>query len=259
MTHEVFKKIHRFESVASTNHTLKEFCQKGAKLGTVVLAAAQTAGRGRGDHLWSSPVGGVYLSVLLAPREPKHITDLSILAGVAMAQAVREVLPKAVDVGLKWPNDCLLNGKKVGGILCEAVPEDPTGLCVVGMGVNVNLSSAQLQPFLNNPFSATSFLMDCPGNDFQVERVAETVLRKLENIYLSYLQNGFQSIQNLWERNCTLVGKKVEMTLSDKPGSSQKVSGVFLGLDEQGALILAVGPQGERQRFVSGELSCYWR
>lgn len=259
MTHEVFKKIHQFESVASTNQSLKELCQQGAKLGTAVIATSQTAGRGRGDHVWSSPVGGVYVSALIAPRDPKRITDLSIVAGVAMAQAVRDVLPKAVEVGLKWPNDCLLNGKKVGGILCEAVPDDPTGLSVVGMGINVNITQEQLQPFLANPFSATSFLLDCPGNDFQVARVADILLRKLENIYLSYLQHGFQNVQYLWERNCALIGKKVEMTLSDKPGAVTKVTGVFLGLDEQGAMVLAVGPQGERQRFVSGELSCYWR
>ncbi len=255
---ELFTKFHRFDSTPSTNQTLKELILGGAKAGTVVVADVQTAGRGRGSHTWASPRGGVYLSAALPAREPKRVTDLSIVAGVALAQAVRDCLPKAVQVGLKWPNDCLLNGKKVGGVLCETVASDGSGLCVVGIGVNVNLAAKDLAPFLTNPFSATSFLMECPGSEFQVNRISEILLRKLENIYLSYLQQGFTSVQYLWERNCTFIGKKVEITLSTLPEAPSKVEGVFLGIDEQGALVLAVGAQGERRRYVSGEVTCFW-
>lgn len=259
IAHEVFKRIHRVETIESTNQALKELYQQGGKAGTVVIAETQTKGRGRGDHVWHSPKGGVYLSALLAPSDPRRATDLSLVAGVAVAQAVRDLLPKAVEVGLKWPNDCLLNWKKVGGVLCEQIAEDQSGLCVVGIGINVNINPEQLQPFLANPFSATSFLIECPGGDFKVSRVADIVLRKLENIYTSYRQRGFQSIQYLWERNCALVGKKVEITVSDKPAPNNKAVGVFLGIDDQGAMVLATGQKGERRRFVSGELTCYWR
>ncbi len=259
VVHEVFKKIHRVETIESTNSALKELFHQGAKAGTVIIAEQQTAGRGRGDHVWASPLGGVYLSVLLTPADPRRPTELSLLAGVAMAQAVRDTLPKAVEVGLKWPNDCLLNWRKVGGILCEAIPEDPAGTCIVGMGVNVNLNEEHLKPFLANPFSATSFMLECPGGDFKVSRVADILLRKLENCYIAYKQRGFQSIQYLWERNCALVGKKVEITVSNQAGPAGKAVGIFLGIDDQGALVLATGQQGERRRFVSGELTCCWR
>jgi BirA family transcriptional regulator, biotin operon repressor / biotin---[acetyl-CoA-carboxylase] ligase len=255
---ELFQKIHHVETCDSTNQVLKELVPRGAKAGTVVVSAVQTSGRGRGNHVWASPKGGVYFSALLPARDPKRLSDLSIVAGVAVAQAVRDCLPKAVEVGLKWPNDCLLNGKKVGGILCEAIPEDRHGMCVVGIGINVNIGAELLQPYVSNPFSATSFLMECPGGDFKVERVVQIVLKKLENVYLSYLQHGFQGVQYLWERNCAFIGKKVQVTVSEKPEATSKVEGVFLGLDELGAMVLAIGSQGERRRFVSGEVTCFW-
>lgn len=255
----VFKKIHRVETIESTNAALKELYQQGAKIGTVIVAETQTDGRGRGDHKWASPKGGVYLSALLTPIEPKRLTDLPIVAGVGIVQAVREYLPKSLEVGVKWPNDCLLNWKKVGGILCEAIPGDPHGAAVVGIGINVNLTPEQLEPFVSKAFSATSMLVECPGAEFRVERVVDIVLRKLENVYQSYLQMGFASVQYLWERNCALVGKKVEITVSETPGTDAKAVGTFLGIDDQGAMILALGPGGERRRFVSGELTCFWR
>jgi BirA family biotin operon repressor/biotin-[acetyl-CoA-carboxylase] ligase len=255
--HEIFKTILRVATIESTNQAIKGLYKQGARLGTVLIAEEQTAGRGRGENKWASPKGGVYLSALLSPRDVKHITDLSILAGVAMVQAVREPLPKALEVGVKWPNDCLINWKKVGGILCEAIPDDPAGLCVVGIGINVNITPEQIAPFAARPFGATSFAVECPGGEFSVEQMANILLRKLENLYLSYKQGGFDNIRYLWERNCALVGKKVEIT--EKAGPDGKVVGTFLGLDDQGAMILAVGSEGERRRVVSGELTCYWR
>ncbi len=255
--HPIFKTILRVGTIESTNSAIKGLYKQGARLGTVLVAEEQTAGRGRGDHTWASPKGGVYLSALLAPRDIKHLTDLSILAGVAMVQAVREPLPKALDVSVKWPNDCLINWKKVGGILCEAIPDDPTGLCIVGMGINVNMNEAQLAPFAQRPFGATSIQLECAGGEFKVDQIVDFTLRKLENLYLSYRQNGFDSIRYLWERNCALVGKKVEIV--ENAGPEGKTVGTFLGLDDQGALILAVGSQGERRRFVSGEITSFTR
>src|SRR5438309_1430776 len=112
-------KILTFDTVDSTNAKARELAAKGAAEGTVIVAKQQTAGRGRNKRTWHSPEGGLYLSILLHPKEAKKVTDLSILAGVALAQGVTEFLPKSKDVSLKWPNDCLIGWKKVGGILCE--------------------------------------------------------------------------------------------------------------------------------------------
>lgn len=254
LTH--FPKVLRVESVDSTNLEIRRLYKKRqAEQGTVLITTLQTAGRGRGENRWHSPRGGLYLSLLLAPIQFKRVTDLSLLAGVALAQTVRTLLPKAVEVGLKWPNDCLLNWKKVGGILCEVLPDSPEGLCVVGMGINVNTPVAELQPFLTRPFSATSFMEECPDSIFALDKVAELLLAKMDTLYSAYQANGFKPIQQLWERNCALVGKRVEVSLS--PGN--KVQGTCLGIDEQGALLVTAAEPGERRRIVSGELICYWQ
>ncbi len=250
--------LHCVDTVTSTNLSLKGQREQGAKLGTALLARTQTAGKGRGDHVWSSPPGGVYLSVLLAPRPQRPPTDLSILSGVAMSQAVRECIGDEFEVGIKWPNDCLLNQKKVGGILCEVVPGDAEGVCVVGMGVNVDLTLEELKPFNENPFSATSMKLQNPSGQFVVRQVAEVLLKKLSQLYAAYLKEGFGPVQLLWERNCAFIGKKVEITATTGSSSAPKVVGVFLGLDEQGAMVVAVGSRGERRKFVSGEVTCYW-
>ncbi|MBY0370029.1 biotin--[acetyl-CoA-carboxylase] ligase [bacterium] len=249
-------KVLTVESVDSTNVELRRLHKKGqAGQGTVLIAGAQTAGRGRGENRWHSPRGGLFFSVLLTPLQAKRATDLSLLAGVAVAQTVRNLLPKAVDVGLKWPNDCLLNWKKVGGILCEVIPESKEGLCVVGVGINVNTPAAELQPFLRRPFSATSFMEECPDSLFAVDKVAEALIFKFDALYNIYLENGFKPIQQLWERNCALVGKKVEIAVS----AESKIQGTCLGIDEFGALLLTAAEPGERRRIVSGELTCYWQ
>lgn len=235
----------------------------GANEGALVIAETQTAGRGRGKRQWHSPKGGVYLSALLYPADEKRLTDLAIVAGVALAQTVKDCLPKSKDVSLKWPNDCLIGWRKVGGILCESLGEEFFHLCVVGIGINVNLTDADLQPFKDNPFSATSFALETGGN-MDVGKVTQTLIHKLFNVYSLYQKQGYSSVQFLWEMNCGMLGKKVELRDSGwreraasaaDPGDS--TTGTFLGIDDTGALVLS-NPKGERRSYHTGEITCFW-
>jgi BirA family biotin operon repressor/biotin-[acetyl-CoA-carboxylase] ligase len=261
---DFFPRILRFDSVPSTNLKAKEMAKKGGKEGTVIIATEQTAGRGRGNHEWYSPKGGLYLSTLLKPKLAKRATDISILAGAAVAQTVKDSMPKSADVTVKWPNDVLVNYKKIGGVLCESLGEEYDDFCVVGIGLNVNIAQENLKQFENNPFKATSFVTENVGGTFDIERVSNTLLRKLFTLYRLYQETGFKSVQYIWERNCRFIGKKVEFQDIDwqnqeaKENAFGKTQGVFQGIDASGAAVI-MNDKGERHTYYSGEITCFWQ
>ena len=259
--------IIQFDSLTSTNAYAREIALKGGNLeGTVIVAKTQTAGRGRGSHIWHSPNGGLYFSILLYAKDRRRTTDLSILAGIAVAQAVKEVLPKSLDISVKWPNDCLVGWKKIAGILCESLGEKAGDICVVGVGINVNVERKELVSFEKNPFGVTSFKMENPGGSYDLNEVLQMTLSKLLNLYALYHDKGFQPIQFLWEKNCHFIGKKIELRESGWREEDIKTNvkepmgitvGTVLGIDEDGALVLS-NARGERRRYVSGEMTCFW-
>ncbi len=263
--------ILRFDTLDSTNLKARELAKAGtAAEGTVIVARSQTAGKGRGNHVWHSPEGGLFLSVLLYPRQARRLTDLPILVGVAVAQAVKQILPKHCDVTLKWPNDCLVSWKKVGGILCEALGEDCFDLCAAGIGLNINVAPKDLLPFAGNPFGATSFQAESEGGLYEIDQVLHVLTAKLFTLYRLYQEEGMEPIRYLWEHNCAFVGKKVELSESGvraptKPQGTAPVPvndpgvtvGTVLGIDESGGLVLS-NPKGDRRSYYSGAITCYW-
>lgn len=254
-------KILTFDILESTNLKAKEIAKSGGELKTVVVARTQTQGRGRGKRGWHSPAGGLYFSVLLAPNEQRRPTDLAILAGVAVAQGVRELLPKSKNVSVKWPNDCLVDWKKIAGVLCENMGDPRLTACVVGIGVNINIGENDLQPFLSNPFSATSFQLESPGSNYNLDQCLDVFLKKLYGLYDVYRVDGFSAIEYLWEKNCLFIGKKLELKESgpgDPPGSVVPATvGTCIGIDESGALVLS-NAKGERTAYYNGEITCFW-
>src|SRR5580698_2014483 len=135
-------RIHYFHEVASTQRVAAEMAEEGAAQGTVVVAELQTAGRGRMGRSWHSPAGvNLYLTIILRPSMPlAEVPRLSLVAGVAAAEALEEVAPGIV--ALKWPNDVWLNGRKAGGIIAEAVTDRAQHLdaVLIGIGLNLNLA-----------------------------------------------------------------------------------------------------------------------
>ncbi len=257
-------KVYRFESVHSTNLKMKELIHKGgAQSGTVVVAEHQTEGRGRLGRSWASPVGGLYVSLLWVPKNPKRMTDFSILAGLAVSQTVKALLPKSKDVSVKWPNDCLVDWKKIAGVLCETVGDPPSAV-IIGMGINVNTKASDLEPFLKNPFSATSMLLETEG-DQPIDVVLETLLTKIFQLFAVYEKEGFAAIRYLWEKNCLMVGKKIELRdpgYQPADGDRGKTTGFFLGIDDSGALLLAKQKKDDEKMvttsYISGEIACFW-
>jgi BirA family biotin operon repressor/biotin-[acetyl-CoA-carboxylase] ligase len=137
-TDVVGREVHYFDKISSTNYFAKQLANKGAQDGTMVVADVQTKGRGRKDRAWSSPFGGLWFSVILYPRIPPERGMLvTMTVSVAVAQAIEEIT--GLRPVIKWPNDLLLKGKKVCGILTELDAEmDKINYMVVGIGINVN-------------------------------------------------------------------------------------------------------------------------
>jgi len=248
--------LYRFKTLTSTNDKLKELALQGAPEGTLVLAENQTQGRGRLGRNWHSPVGGFYISALLYPLTPKNITDLPFLMGVCVIQTLVQILPKFFEISLKWPNDVLVNQKKIAGILSEAFGESDFYGAVVGVGININTSLQQLENFQEQPFQATSVNALMEGEQINLEEVLDLFQMKLFNLYRFYQEKGFAPIRALWERNCLMIGKKIQLKGVDF--SSGTVEGIFSGLSDRGGLLLDMGNQGEKTEVLSGDLTCFW-
>jgi BirA family biotin operon repressor/biotin-[acetyl-CoA-carboxylase] ligase len=250
--------IQRFATLDSTNTRAKEMARAGSAQGTMVVAEVQTAGRGRGANRWHSPSGGLYCSVLILPAPGRPPTDLPLLAGVCLSQTAKEILPKSHSVGLKWPNDLLISGRKAGGVLCEALGDDAAGLGVVGMGLNINTTPAELEPFRGNPFPATSFSAESGGGQYDIERALKVLGTKLTELCRLYHRDGFEPIRYLWERNCPMLNSRVTVqeTIRGAGAPGAAMTGLFSGIDDSGALVLTA--DGQQKRFLTGEITCCW-
>ncbi len=139
-----------FRELASTNDMAKELAMRGTREGTVVVVETQTSGRGRLKRKWISPQGGLWLSIILRPRiQSKHAPKLTLMASVAVAKTLSKLFPLKVEI--KWPNDILINHKKVCGILTEAKTKgEALNFVIVGIGINANFDVNTLPVYLRD-------------------------------------------------------------------------------------------------------------
>ncbi|OXS61162.1 biotin--[acetyl-CoA-carboxylase] ligase [Cohnella sp. CIP 111063] len=214
----------------STQNELRKLAEQGAAEGTLVIAEQQTSGRGRMGRSWVSPFGkGIWMSLLLRPPVPLPLTpQLTLLAAVALSRAISQQLPE-LDIGIKWPNDLLVGGKKISGILLESAAEDERlNYVVVGLGVSANLEAGDYPEELLD--KAVSLKM-ASGETVNRSALIASVLEQFEQLYKLYLEQGFAPIRTLWEARSVTLGKRTELYTPQG-----KVVGVPLGLDEMGGL-----------------------
>lgn len=206
----------RLERVKETPSTMDDACrlaEQGAPEGTAVVADVQTAGRGRAGRPWTSPPGGLYVSVVLRPAMPLSRWSLvPIAAGVALQDAL---VPYARGARLKWPNDVLVGGKKLAGILAEA---KAPRFAVLGIGVNV--SSAPLA-------EATS--LAALGASVDPDRFARELLACLETRYAQLEAGDDEGVRGAWEARAGMLGARVK---------AEGVEGLALRLAEDGGLVV---------------------
>jgi len=231
--------------LTSTNDVLKQRGREGAAPWTVVLADAQTAGRGRQGRRWASPSGNLYLSVLLRPDPPAgRWSLLPLVAGVAVAEALAE---HGLDVQLKWPNDVVVEGRKLGGILAEATSgADGLESIVVGIGINLETRPSGLPPGVE---ATVACVKEELGRAVDRIAVAAAVLGRLAVWYDALAREGPRAAQAAWRaRALPWWGRAVEARSGER-----RLRGIARGLDEGGALILEL-EDGTRAVLHSGEV-----
>jgi BirA family biotin operon repressor/biotin-[acetyl-CoA-carboxylase] ligase len=212
----------------STNRVAMEMAENGARHGTVVVADAQTAGRGRMGRRWVSPAGkNLYVSLLLRPPVPTvDAPRLALVAGVALADAVEAV---GVPASLKWPNDLYCGGRKAAGILAE-MASDPDGVrhVVIGVGLNVNMEEADIPSDLRD--TATSLRIRA-GRTFRRFDILARLLDAFGERYAEFIGGGFATLHEEWDRRDFLRGRRILLRRQGGEGW-----GTANGLDTVGAL-----------------------
>lgn len=234
--------VYFMESVNSTNTRLKELARQGAPQGTVVAALRQTGGRGRLGRSFSSPPGGLYLSILWRPEfPPEKASRLSCAGALAACAAIEEVCGVSPDI--KWPNDLLLGGKKISGILTEASWQgEGRSFVIVGTGINVNTRSfpEELRDIASSLYLET-------GKSWELERLASAFVARLDSVYEGWGEDGGAFIEE-YRRRCITPGREV---LIDHEGSRAKVRALAV---EDDYSLLIQWPDGRREKKSFGEI-----
>jgi BirA family biotin operon repressor/biotin-[acetyl-CoA-carboxylase] ligase len=240
-----------FDSVESTNTEALALARGGAAEGTVVVADTQRQGRGRIGRTWVSPPGvNLYTSIILRPSiSPPHAHMLTLLAAVALAEVIEEVIKKRPSV--KWPNDILVDGRKIAGILLEMDSEiDRVHFVVMGIGVNINMDCALLPTELRT--GATSVAAET-GREYSRVEFAANLYYTLEKWYkvvsgLGGGLEGFAPVVTAWKSYFPYEGKRLCVS-----SFSDSTEGICVGIDPDGALLLRVA-SGKIERIISGDV-----
>ena len=237
--------LYYYPEIASTNDEAFRLGIAGAPEGIAIIADSQTKGKGRLQRVWHSPPGSnIYTSILLRPNfSPDQAPQISIAVGVAVAETLGRYCPGLVQ--LKWPNDVLLNQKKVSGILAQMkASADGIDFVVLGIGINVNIGNNQFPQDIQA--MATSLAIE-EGREIDRQ---ELIIRLYENIakwYKELTQRGFEAIKKKWLNFAPMISQDVQIMFQD-----ELVSGKALGLDDDGSLIILT-VNNETIKIIAGD------
>lgn len=230
--------IQTHASLPSTQDIALKALQDGCAEGTVIQAYEQPQGRGRFGNVWLGAVGNVYMSIVLRPDKADHIGDYAFVMAVAAAKAFADKMPPDQKLQLKWPNDVLVNGRKLAGILLEAHwanPRQCDGL-VAGVGLNVDA-----------PPEGRAGLNELLAQRMTVDAARDAYLSALSDVLAQYRRDGFTAIRNIWLQYAWGIGQPITVRLA---GDSRQ--GIFSGLSDDGALLLQTADGV--QHITSGEI-----
>lgn len=236
--------LKRYDDVMSTSDEAKRLAEAGAEHGLVVWAASQSKGRGRRGNAWASPPGNLYVSLLLRPeRTPAQAMQLSFVAALALSDAIGNLVPASAVVTCKWPNDVLVNHRKVAGLLLESSTTKAQALdwLVIGMGVNIASAPGDLA----RPATA---LHDegCAG--LTPDRLLISYCAYFAERYDQWLTRGFAPQREAWLSRAEGRDGPVTVNLE-----GESFHGRFIGMDETGALIVET-PDAGRRVVTAGEV-----
>ncbi|MBN3038152.1 MAG: biotin--[acetyl-CoA-carboxylase] ligase [Candidatus Omnitrophica bacterium] len=242
-TKTIAKKILAYDVVDSTNAVAFALAQRGASEHTAVFAEGQKKGRGRLGRQWVSPKSkGIYCSLILRPKiSPDQAAIVTLMAAVSCAQAIRKMC--GLNALIRWPNDILVNDKKVCGILTQMyVRDNSLEFIILGIGINVNTGTSKL------PREASSLREECRDKSPICRiQLSQELLRHLDKEYAYLVHKGPEHIIECWSDFSALSGKRVKVYLANK-----SVEGQALGIDKKGALIVRQD-NGFRQHFLAAD------
>ncbi|MBI4282549.1 MAG: biotin--[acetyl-CoA-carboxylase] ligase [Chloroflexi bacterium] len=239
------RRVAYFRATGSTMDEARKAALGNAPEGTLVVAEEQTTGRGRFQRTWISPPGvNLYLSLLLRP-EPSHASQLTMLASLALARALRRIAQESSPVTIKWPNDVRMGGRKIAGILIESfLAEEGTGnFSIVGMGVNVNFDPREY-PEISD--IATSLQREL-GRPVPRLGLLKGIMAEMEVLYLAIKQGG--SVRDEWSSWLDTLGQQVRVTWG-----GQVYEGYAQGVDQDGSLLLRLS-NGSLLALAAGEVT----
>lgn len=238
--------LHYFGEIDSTNTQARLFADQGAAQGEIVIAESQTRGRGRLDRRWESPpFTNLYFSIILRPNlSPKNAAQITLVAAVALADTLGSFLPCSACI--KWPNDILVSGKKLAGILTEAAcMRERIEYVILGIGVNVNFRAEAMPEDLRQ--RATS-MADLMTKNVSRESVLARLIQDLDRCYGELEETGFEALRPRWEALFCLRGRRVRVELG-----GEALTGRAVGIDPEGALVVE-DQRGRLHRVIAGDV-----
>ncbi|MCF8068216.1 MAG: biotin--[acetyl-CoA-carboxylase] ligase [Desulfobacterales bacterium] len=241
------KEIICLDKTDSTNTRAKDLAANGAGEGTIVLAEEQGAGRGRKGRKWFSPPGdSIYASLILRPAiSPGEAPVITLLTAVVAAETLLSMTD--LNPRIKWPNDILINGKKISGILTEISTDmDAVDFVVVGIGLNVNTPLSSFPDEIKD--IATSILAET-GEHLSRTDIIREFLKQYEHFYSIFTKEGFGPIIKRWKELADIIGKRISVDMISK-----KHIGTVIDVDNTGVLIME-DDEGRDQRIISGDVT----
>jgi len=244
--------LYLFPEIEATNKYARELVKEGAPEGTVIITDYQTNGRGRLGHNWeSSHAVNILMSLILRPRiDPEAVQCITLVTANIIIDALERFLKKEaltqIEFHVKWPNDILINGKKIAGILCESgIRERLVEHIIVGIGINVNQVIAELSDEIQQ--KTTSLLAET-SNQLSREELIAQILFNYEKNYINFQRTNYQQGIEEWKRRCDQIGRSL---LIETPANVEQ--GKFIDIDNKGVLIYQT-QDGEIKKLIAGDV-----
>jgi len=243
------KRIYYFDTINSTQNFAIELASRPQENGTIVIAEKQTQGRGRLSRKWTSPSGGIWMSVILRPEfEVSTSTLFPIISSLALSLAIEKVLK--IKPRIKWPNDLTINDKKVAGILVDAsVESGKINYLILGVGINFKIDVKKVEKTIKNTgnYYGVATLVN-KNNKTNPVKLVQALLLELERLYNLFLYGNSEYIIKQWTKRSSTIGKTVSVVSSAGP-----IHGRAVKIDKDGALVIS--SKAKNQRVLVGDLS----
>lgn len=236
------KNVHYFKEIKSTNDYAKKLGNKGASEGTIVISESQTMGKGRLNRNWKSPIGGIYLSIILRPSiKPSSASVLNLITAIAVTKVLQKY---NISAKIKWPNDVLINKKKICGILTEMSSEhDEIKYVVVGIGLNTN---TEIKSFDIDLQTTSTSIKNEINKEISNTEIIKILIEEFEKIYREFIEYGFTKLKEEWKFYSSTIGNIVKFITKNNV-----IEGKAIDIQDDGALLIET--KNGFQKMISGD------